>query len=493
MTVLELPPTTESVPVARRFLRAELQQVGEDVDVDTAVLLGSELVTNAVLHARTPVTLMVEVRGVVVRVAVRDESPVAPRVHAFSSSAATGRGLRLIEAMAERWGTDAADGGARLCGWRSGLSPRPTGPPSAVTGSPTGPPVSADDAAGVTQVDTNGAATVDVRLLNFPLRVGALATEHYYELLREFALLAAATPPDHEGVPRRLGRLVDRLGRHNQPQSVVEAERAAALARGELARDFVVAVPPTAGAASRELDALLDEADELCRAGELLTVPPPSPPSPSGAGTWARSPGRSRGRSRVRGPARCAEPPTRSRGLPPKRPPPHDRMCAASRSRRGPRAAHPPCRWSLCHVTETSRVPRPGAAPAAAVARHTRVLLVEDDEGDAFLVRELLLDAGSDVQIERVRTVAEAGLVLPGDHDCVLLDLGLPDAQGLDALAAVLSSAPRLAVIVLTGLADEHRGTEAVAAGAQDYLVKGTIDGQLLDPVDPLCGRAQAC
>jgi serine phosphatase RsbU (regulator of sigma subunit) len=109
-----------------------------------------------------------------------------------------------------------------------------------------------------------------------------------------------------------------------------------------------------------------------------------------------------------------------------------------------------------------------------------RVLLVEDDEGDAFLVRELLLDAGSEVTLSRARTLAEATLALPGDVDCVLLDLGLPDSDGLEALRAVLEVAPSIAVLVLTGLADEHRGTEAVAGGAQDYLVKGAIDGQLL-------------
>jgi serine phosphatase RsbU (regulator of sigma subunit) len=114
------------------------------------------------------------------------------------------------------------------------------------------------------------------------------------------------------------------------------------------------------------------------------------------------------------------------------------------------------------------------------VASPTRVLLVEDDEGDAFLVRELLLDAGADIELQRVRTLAEAGGELPGPYQCVLLDLGLPDAQGMQALGTVLEAAPTIAVLVLTGLVDEHRGIEAVAAGAQDYLVKGTIDGQLL-------------
>lgn len=117
---------------------------------------------------------------------------------------------------------------------------------------------------------------------------------------------------------------------------------------------------------------------------------------------------------------------------------------------------------------------------ARSAATRLRVLLVEDDEGDAFLVRELLLDAGSPVELLRAHNLAEAALLLPGQVDCILLDLGLPDASGLGALQTVLELAPHLAVLVLTGLSDEHRGTEAVAAGAQDYLVKGSIDGQLL-------------
>ncbi len=130
-------------------------------------------------------------------------------------------------------------------------------------------------------------------------------------------------------------------------------------------------------------------------------------------------------------------------------------------------------------MTDTRSLRRVGPA-AGVVAGPTRVLLVEDDEGDAFLVRELLLEAAADIELLRVRTLAEAGEELPGQFQCVLLDLGLPDAQGMQALRAVLEAAPTIAVLVLTGLADEPRGTEAVAAGAQDYLVKGTIDGQLL-------------
>ena len=114
------------------------------------------------------------------------------------------------------------------------------------------------------------------------------------------------------------------------------------------------------------------------------------------------------------------------------------------------------------------------------VSPATTVLLIEDDDGDAFLVQELLLDVGYAVDLRRASTMAEALAALPGDIECVLLDLGLPDASELAGLRTVLEKSASIAVLVLTGLADEHRGTEAVAAGAQDYLVKGSIDGQLL-------------
>jgi serine phosphatase RsbU (regulator of sigma subunit) len=109
-----------------------------------------------------------------------------------------------------------------------------------------------------------------------------------------------------------------------------------------------------------------------------------------------------------------------------------------------------------------------------------RVLLVEDDDGDAFLFEELLRDADLDVVVTRERTVAEAAQRLPDDVACVVLDLGLPDADGLAALHGLRAAAPDVPMLVLTGLSDAARGLEAVAAGAQDYLVKGRVDGELL-------------
>jgi serine phosphatase RsbU (regulator of sigma subunit) len=123
-----------------------------------------------------------------------------------------------------------------------------------------------------------------------------------------------------------------------------------------------------------------------------------------------------------------------------------------------------------------------GGTADAVLAERMTVLLIEDDDGDALLVEELLLDAGEPFILRRARSLAEARRSL-GEAACVLLDLGLPDSRGLQGVRFLRETAPELAVVVLTGLADEHMGEEAVGAGAQDYLVKGQVDGFLLQRV----------
>jgi serine phosphatase RsbU (regulator of sigma subunit) len=110
------------------------------------------------------------------------------------------------------------------------------------------------------------------------------------------------------------------------------------------------------------------------------------------------------------------------------------------------------------------------------------VLLIEDDDGDALLVQELLLEASAPVALNRVRSITEANPLL-ASAACVLLDLDLPDAHQLQGVHWLQENVPQVAVIVLTGLADEHLGAAAVRAGAQDYLVKGQVDGALLNRV----------
>jgi serine phosphatase RsbU (regulator of sigma subunit)/CheY-like chemotaxis protein len=121
---------------------------------------------------------------------------------------------------------------------------------------------------------------------------------------------------------------------------------------------------------------------------------------------------------------------------------------------------------------------------AAARSGHDQVpvLLVEDDDGDALLVEELLREVDAQVLVKRARSLSQA-TTLVSQAACVLLDLGLPDSQGLQGLQQLLTIEPEAAVVVLTGQASEHLGEQAVRAGAQDYLVKGEVAGPMLHRV----------
>jgi serine phosphatase RsbU (regulator of sigma subunit) len=129
-----------------------------------------------------------------------------------------------------------------------------------------------------------------------------------------------------------------------------------------------------------------------------------------------------------------------------------------------------------------SRNVTPAEVVPVATPTSMQVLLIEDDDGDAFLVAELLLEAAAPVTLHRARSMAEARPML-ATAACVLLDLGLPDTRELEGMRWLREHLPQVAVVVLTGRADEHLGEEAVRAGAQDYLVKGQVDGALLNRV----------
>ena len=111
----------------------------------------------------------------------------------------------------------------------------------------------------------------------------------------------------------------------------------------------------------------------------------------------------------------------------------------------------------------------------------TPVLLIEDNPDDADTLRELLREVRAPVRLTGVETLA-AGVAALGREPfaLMLLDLSLPDSQGLATVERALAAAPHLPILVLTGLEDEALGAAAVHAGAQDYLVKGQSDGAAL-------------
>jgi serine phosphatase RsbU (regulator of sigma subunit) len=118
--------------------------------------------------------------------------------------------------------------------------------------------------------------------------------------------------------------------------------------------------------------------------------------------------------------------------------------------------------------------------PAGPLGASNSILLVEDDAGDALLVREALEQAAPELELTQVGRLADALERVPDDVACALLDLGLPDTEGLDGLRQIRERAPTVAVVVLTGRDDEQLGIEALGAGAQDYLVKGQVEPEVL-------------
>src|SRR6202050_1692219 len=113
----------------------------------------------------------------------------------------------------------------------------------------------------------------------------------------------------------------------------------------------------------------------------------------------------------------------------------------------------------------------------------TRLLLVEDNPADAALHNAMLRSTALSelFDIVLVGRLSECVLALADEMPaCVLLDMGLPDAQGIEGIARIRIVAPDVPVVVLTGNDDDTMGLDALQCGAQDYLVKGHVDGRVL-------------
>ena len=116
-------------------------------------------------------------------------------------------------------------------------------------------------------------------------------------------------------------------------------------------------------------------------------------------------------------------------------------------------------------------------------AKPIKVLLIEDNPGDARLLSEILVDVHTALfELEWVDRLSKGLERLKGDPvDVVLLDLNLPDGAGMKTFTAVRNSTPDVPIIILSGMADEKIAVQTVREGAQDYIVKGNVDGHLLE------------
>ena len=122
-------------------------------------------------------------------------------------------------------------------------------------------------------------------------------------------------------------------------------------------------------------------------------------------------------------------------------------------------------------------------AAAAPPAGAKTVLLIEDNPGDARLIHEMLSE-NPGFSIRWAKKLSDGlDLVSSAPFDVVLLDLSLPDSSGYETINKIRRKIPMLPLIVLTGLNDETVGLKAVQEGAQDYLVKGTVDGPILSRI----------
>ena len=112
-------------------------------------------------------------------------------------------------------------------------------------------------------------------------------------------------------------------------------------------------------------------------------------------------------------------------------------------------------------------------------ASRMRLVLVEDNLADARLVEEMLLGgSGDEFELTRLSRLSEARSHLSSDGAaCVLLDLTLPDAVGLEGVEALRAEFAEIPIVIITGLDDEDTALKALHAGAQDYLIKGQIRG----------------
>jgi diguanylate cyclase (GGDEF)-like protein/PAS domain S-box-containing protein len=110
-----------------------------------------------------------------------------------------------------------------------------------------------------------------------------------------------------------------------------------------------------------------------------------------------------------------------------------------------------------------------------------RVLLVEDNRGDARLLEFMLMEALADYTLAKASSLKEAiASIREQEFDLILLDLSLPDSESKRTFWQVYAEAPAVAIVVMTGLDDEAFASELVQAGAQDFLVKGSVDARWL-------------
>jgi len=271
MTTLNLEPVVESTPVARHWIAAHLRDLPSEV-TGYAALLTSELVTNAVLHAATPMCVTLHILPDRIRVDVADGNPALPALKEYGRDAATGRGLTLFNTLASNWGVQAVDGGKIV--WFELPVDFPVSPSSVSDGS------FRFDLTGITHPDLHGdpdeSPDVAVRLVGIPVALLQKSSEEYEALFRELRLMKerADSSPSAPALPERLSVLVSEIGtRFNGLGPGMDEMWQVAVDQKVEFYDWTLVLPLGAVPACEFYDAMLDEADEFGLSQRLLTLP----------------------------------------------------------------------------------------------------------------------------------------------------------------------------------------------------------------------------
>jgi PAS domain S-box-containing protein len=196
--LIRLAPAPDSARTARRFVSEVLQEARADHFIDTATLLTSELVTNGIVHARTELKVLVEATSTWVRVEVVDGDARLPLRREYDESATTGRGLEMVELLADDLGVEALEDDGKRVWFRLGVAP---GTPPPLADVPEDRPL----------------PLVDVELRNLPVTLYTAWQQHADALLREATLASFdADDPDGNGdfplAGKALSALADAAG-----------------------------------------------------------------------------------------------------------------------------------------------------------------------------------------------------------------------------------------------------------------------------------------
>ena len=259
-----LRPHPSSVGEARRLVRDELSLAGRQDLVETAELLVSEVVTNALVHAGTPIDVSARVDRSGLRVEVGDGSVQLPILRHNATMAGTGRGLRMLQLLVQRWGAQSRTDGKTV--WFE----LETGDFENQALLPAGMAVKS----GRRSPRRDSARIV---LQNVPLLLHVAWRQHVESLLREYLLYSLGDDDGgslqaHAAASEAVALLADQLPNPGFGEDADEL-MATAVEPGVSSSREVLSVPLTMLESFRTLDAMLDEALELTDAGEFLTPP----------------------------------------------------------------------------------------------------------------------------------------------------------------------------------------------------------------------------